>query len=231
MGPGAKLIPKLLIQMIVMLAVYGAALFGGAGTVRWPSGWAFLAVFGAATLAISLWLAWADPGLLEERMKSPVQRDQKPWDRLFLALMILLTVAWVALMGLDARRFHWSHVPVWVQALGAVMLALSFVGVAWVYRTNSFAAPVIKLQRDRNQTVISTGPYAFVRHPMYAFASFTVISQPLVTGSLWAAAALPLLGVLLHLRTLGEERMLRTELEGYEAYAQRVRWRYAPGIW
>jgi len=231
MGPGARLIPKLLIQMVAMLAVYGAALFGGAGTLDWPSGWAFLAVLGAASLAVSLWLAWADPALLEERMKPPIQRDQKPWDRLFLGLMMLLTVAWVALMGLDARRFHWSHVPLWVQAAGAAMLALSFVGVAWVYRTNSFAAPVIKLQRDRRQTVISTGPYAFVRHPMYAFASFTLIAQPLMTGSLWAAAALPLLGALLHLRTLGEEKMLRAELDGYEAYAQRVRWRYAPGIW
>jgi len=231
MGAGVRLIPKLLVEMIVMLAVYGLALFGGAGTLDWPSGWAFLALFGAASLIISLWLAWADAALLAERMKSPIQREQKPWDRLFLGLMMLLTVAWVTLMGLDARRFHWSQVPLWVQALGAVMLVLSFVGVGWVYRTNSFAAPVIKLQRERKQTVISTGPYAFVRHPMYAFASFTLIGMPLILGSAWGLAALPVLAVFLHLRTLGEERMLRTELDGYEAYAQRVRWRYAPGIW
>jgi protein-S-isoprenylcysteine O-methyltransferase Ste14 len=207
-------------------------LFGGAGTLRWPSAWAFLAVMGASSLVVSLWLAWADPDLLAERMKSPIQKDQKAWDKVFFALMGAAFLAWVLLQGLDARRFGWSPaMPVGVQVLGAVMTVASFVGIAWVYRTNSFAAPVIKLQAERKQTVISTGPYAFVRHPMYGFGFFTFIGMPLMTGSWWGLAALPLMGAGLHLRTLGEERMLRTELVGYEDYARRVRWRYAPGIW
>jgi protein-S-isoprenylcysteine O-methyltransferase Ste14 len=231
MGPGAKLIPKLLVQIALMEVVYGLLLFGGAGTFNWPSAWAYIAVFGGASLAISLWLAWADPDLLAERMKPLVQRDQKAWDKVFMTVVGAIFLAWVVLMGVDARRFHWSDIPPPWQVLGAILTLLSFAGIAWVYRTNSFAAPVIKLQAERKQTVISTGPYAFVRHPMYGFGFLTFIGMPLMTGSLWGLAALPVMGALLHLRTLGEEQMLRSELAGYEDYARRVRWRYAPGIW
>ena len=231
MGPGARLIPRLLVQIVAMLAVFAALLFGAAGTWRWSSAWIFLGFFGLLTLVVSLWLAKVDPGLLEERMKPIVQRDQKAWDKLFVSLVGVLFLAWLVLMGLDARRFGWTRAPVGLQGLGAVLLAASYLGIAWVYRTNSFAAPVIKLQSERKQTVISSGPYAFVRHPMYGFGFLTFIGVPLMLGSLWGLAVLPVMGALLHLRTLGEERMLRTELAGYEDYARRVRWRYAPGIW
>jgi protein-S-isoprenylcysteine O-methyltransferase Ste14 len=231
MGPGVRLIPKLLLQIALMLAVYGVLLFGAAGTLDWPSAWAYLAVLGGSSLAVSLWLAWADPALLAERMKPPIQKDQKAWDKLFFAICGAMVLGWLVLTGLDARRFGWSHVPVGFQVLGAVLTVLSFLGIAWVYRTNSFAAPVIKMQQDRKQTVISTGPYAFVRHPMYGFGSFTLIGGPLMLGSLWGIAALLPIAAALHWRTLGEERMLKAELSGYEDYARRVRWRYAPGIW
>jgi protein-S-isoprenylcysteine O-methyltransferase Ste14 len=231
MGPGAKLIPKLLLQIALMEAVYAVLLFGGAGTWDWPSAWAYLAVLGGASLAVSLWLAWADPDLLAERMKPPFQQGQKAWDKLFFAVVGVIFLTWVVLMGVDARRVGWSDVSLAWQILGAVLTLASFIGIAWVYRTNSFAAPVIKLQAERKQTVISTGPYAFVRHPMYSFGFLTFIGMPLMTGSLWGVAALPVMGLLLHLRTLGEEKMLREELAGYEDYARRVRWRYAPGVW
>ncbi|WP_309604194.1 isoprenylcysteine carboxylmethyltransferase family protein [Phenylobacterium sp.] len=231
MAAGARLIPKLLFQLAVMLALYGALLFGGAGTLDWPSGWAFLAVFGLCSVSVSLWLAFADPDLLEERMKPPVQKAQKTWDKLFLLTVGVAFLAWICLMGVDARRFHWSHAPLGLQLFGAVLQVLSYAGIAWVFRTNSFAAPVIKMQQERDQRVISTGPYAFVRHPMYAFGSLSFFAGPMITGSLWALAILPIIFLALHLRTLGEEKMLRAELEGYEAYARRVRWRYAPGVW
>ena len=231
MGRRARLIAKLVFQLSVMLALYAALLFGGAGTWDWPSGWAFLAVFGLCSVTVSIWLAFADPDLLDERMKPPVQKAQKTWDKLFLLVVGVAFLAWIVLMGIDARRFHWSHVPLSLQVFGALLQVLSYAGIAWVFRTNSFAAPVIKMQKERRQTVISTGPYAFVRHPMYAFGSLSFFAGPLITGSLWALAMLPPIFLALHLRTLGEEAMLRTELEGYEDYARRVRWRYAPGIW
>ena len=231
MGAGAKLMPKLLAQLVALIVVFAAILFGAAGTWRWPSAWAFLGLFVAVSLALSLWLAAFDPGLLAERMKSPIQKGQKPWDRVFLMLLMVVYMSWLAVMALDARRFSWSHAPVWIQALGAAMIVGSYAGIAWVFRTNSFAAPVIKIQAERKQTVISTGPYAVVRHPMYAFAVWQFVGMPLMLGSWWGLAFVPPIVAAIAIRTLGEEKMLRGELEGYDAYARRVRWRYAPGVW
>jgi protein-S-isoprenylcysteine O-methyltransferase Ste14 len=231
MGDGSRLIPKLLAQLVAMIAIFAAILFGAGGTWRWPSAWAFLALFLAASLALSLWLAAVDPALLAERMKSPVQKDQKPWDRVFLLLIMVVYLSWLAVMALDAKRFSWSHAPLWIQVLGAALILASYAGIAWVFRTNSFAAPVIKIQADRKQTVISTGPYAVVRHPMYAFAIWQFVGMPLMLGSWWGLAFVPPVMAAVAVRTLGEEKMLRAELEGYDDYARRVRWRYAPGVW
>jgi protein-S-isoprenylcysteine O-methyltransferase Ste14 len=226
-----RLIALLLIEMGLLTLVLAGLLFGSAGTLGWPSGWVYLGVFTALGLGVSLWLAKADPGLLEERLKPTFQADQKAWDKVFMSGVIIVYVAWTVLMGLDARRFSWSHTPLWAQPIGAVLLVVSFLGVGWVFAANSFAAPVIKLQADRGQTVISTGPYAIVRHPMYAFGLLQFVGAPLMLGSWWGLAIVPPAIAALAWRTLGEEKMLRTELDGYEAYARKVRWRYLPGVW
>jgi protein-S-isoprenylcysteine O-methyltransferase Ste14 len=231
MGPGARLIPKLLVEIVLTMAVFAGALFGAAGTLDWPSGWAFLALFAATSAAISLWLARIDAGLLAERMKSPVQKQQKPWDRVFMLGVAVGYFAWLALMAWDARRMAWSHVPLWAQVAGGVVIVASYLGIAWVFRANSFAAPVIKIDAERRQTVISTGPYAFVRHPMYAFALPQFVGAPLMLGSWWGLVGAVLFTAAIAGRTLGEEKMLRAELAGYDEYARRVRWRFAPGIW
>jgi protein-S-isoprenylcysteine O-methyltransferase Ste14 len=231
MGAGARLIPKLLVELVVMLAVFAGVLFGAAGTSDWPTGWAFLALFAAVSTGLSLWLASVDPGLLAERLKSPVQKGQKPWDRVFLMVVAVGYFAWLALMAWDARRMAWSHVPLWGQAAGALLILCSYLGIAWVFRANSFAAPVIRIQAERSQTVISIGPYAFVRHPMYAFALLQFVGGPLMLGSWWGLAGAVPITLAVAVRTLGEEKMLRGELAGYEDYARRVRWRYAPGVW
>jgi protein-S-isoprenylcysteine O-methyltransferase Ste14 len=225
------LIGLLLVEMAGLMGVLAALLFGAAGTLQWPSAWVYLAVFLALGLGVSLWLAERDPALLEERLKPVWQSGQKRWDKVFMACLMVVYVAWMGLMALDARRFGWSHVPVWAQALGAVLITTSFLGVGWVFATNSFAAPVIKLQADRGQRVIDTGPYAIVRHPMYAFGLLQFVGGPLMLGSWWGLALVPPAIAALAFRTLGEEKMLRAELAGYDDYARRVRWRYAPGLW
>jgi|SRR5579859_669425 len=231
MGVPARLIAKLLLQTAMASLVYAALLFGAAGSFDWPSAWAYLAVFTSANLAAGIWLARVDPDLLEERLKPPIQTGQKVWDRFFFLAVGAVFLVWVVLQGLDARRFGWSHCALWAQVLGALMTVLSFIGIGWVYRTNSFAAAVIKMQPERRQVVVSKGPYAYIRHPMYAFGFFILVGMPLALGSLWGLAGLPVLAGLFHLRTLGEEQMLRRELNGYEDYARRVPWRYAPGLW
>jgi protein-S-isoprenylcysteine O-methyltransferase Ste14 len=138
---------------------------------------------------------------------------------------------WLALMGLDAMRFRWSSMPVWLQALGALALLLSI----WIcFRTmleNSFAAPVVKIQEERGQRVISTGPYAYVRHPMYFGAVFYFLSIALLLGSWWGFVfAFVLIGILC-VRIPIEERTLRAGLRGYDEYTERVRYRLIPLIW
>jgi len=138
---------------------------------------------------------------------------------------------WLPFMALDARRFGWSHVPQWAQVFGAGLILLAFYAWARVLRANRFAATQVRLQPERAQTVISTGPYAMVRHPMYADALLMMIGTPLLLGSLWGLAWLLLFLPLLAARILGEEAMLMQGLPGYRDYAAKVRFRLLPGVW
>ena len=230
-GHRARLLALLVVELVLTMAVMAAVLFLAAGTWAWPGGWRFIALFSATSLVVSVWLLWADPALLAERLKPPVQRGQGRWDRLFLGAAGLSFLAWLALIGLDAGRFGWSHAPAWAQVFGALVLIGGYVGVGWVFRTNSFAAPVVRVQAERAQAVIDTGPYALIRHPMYAFALPIFVGGPLVAGSLWGLIAVPLAAIGIGWRAVREERVLTAELPGYADYARRVRWRFAPGIW
>src|SRR5262249_1768899 len=137
--------------------------------------------------------------------------------------------AWLAFMSHDAARTGFHAMPVSLQILGFLVIVINGAGTWWTFRENAFAAPVVKIQE--NQRVIDTGPYAFVRHPMYASALFLFLGVPLLLGS-WMGLAFSLLFIAgLAWRTVREEHTLRTELPGYEAYAARVRYRFVPGVW
>jgi len=181
-------------------------------------------------LGVGLWLARHDPGLLAERLGSPFQRAQQTWDKIFMAVVMVSYFAWITLIGLDAR-WAISRMPTWLQWAGAFLVALSIYLVFLTFRENSYAAPVVKIQRERGQTVVTTGPYAVVRHPMYAGGLVMFLGMPLQLGS-WLGLVTGLLFIpLLAFRIPMEERMLRAELEGYDDYARRVRWRLIPRIW
>jgi hypothetical protein len=156
------MIMRMAIQTTIWLAVMGIILFVAAGDWGWPQGWAFLVEIAISSVAVSLWLARHDPALLEARLSAPVQRDQRPWDRIFMAAGALVFVSWLVLSALDARRFQWSLVPLWAQALGAVLIALCMTLVWQTFRFNTFAAPQIRIQKDRGQRVITDGPYRIV---------------------------------------------------------------------
>jgi len=220
-----------LLRNIIGLAVICGLLFLPAGTLAWPQGWIFLALFVGCSIATGLWLQRADPGLLAERMKSPFSPDQAPRDRLVIGAILVCMAAWLAFLGLDARRFAWSHVPVWAEWLGAILILAAFIGWVAVLKVNSFASATIRLQHERGQQVISTGPYAVVRHPMYAFALLLLLGTPLLLGSLWGLLGLVLFLPLLMARVRGEEAMLAAGLPGYREYAARVRYRLVPGLW
>ncbi len=148
-----------------------------------------------------------------------------------MAAVVALFVGWMATMALDAGRWRLSHMPVWLQAAGAAGMALSVVVACLAFRANSFASPVVKLQTARGHRVAEGGPYAVVRHPMYAGALFYFVGMPLLLGSWWGFAFVPALAAVLALRAVLEERTLMAELDGYAAYAARVRWRFVPGVW
>ena len=221
---------KIVVQSALGFLLLALLLFPAAGTVAWPGAWVFLALVSAGSLAIGLWLRKADPGLLAERMASPLGAEQRPWDRAVMAALLLAFAAWLVAAGLD-RRFGWSHAPFWTQALGAALIIASFGGIASVLSVNSFAAITVRVQGERGQTVISTGPYAVVRHPMYAFALLLGIGVPLLLGSLWGLAGLAVFLPLLAARAVGEEAVLMAGLPGYAAYVARVRFRLLPGLW
>lgn len=227
----ASLITRMLVQTAVWLAITGALLFGSAGTLLWPQAWIFLAELGGLGLVSGLAISRSDPDLVRERMRGPIQRDQKSWDKVLISIFFALWMSQYVLIGLDAVRFHWSDVPLWLQVVGGLGIASGFYACHVVLMTNTFAAPVVKIQSERKHQVISTGPYAHVRHPMYAGAVPLIVGTPLLLGSwyglIWSAALIALVGY----RAVLEENTLKAELEGYDAYAARVRYRLVPGVW
>ena len=213
------------------LIFIGALLFLSAGTLAWPAAWIYLALTAIVSIGGGLWLARHDPALLAERLKPMIQRDQKPWDKLFMTIMLALWVGWIVLMGLDAGRFHWSRVPLIMQIVGVGLIGVGSYLVWLTFRENSYAAPVVKIQKERGHRVVTTGPYAYVRHPMYAGALGFMLGAPLLLGSWWGLAGGLVLVLAMGFRAVLEERALHAELEGYTDYAARVRYRLVPYLW
>lgn len=216
---------------MVWLAALALLLFISAGTWRWAPGWVYLAELGALGIPIGIWLARHDPGLLAERMSGLFAAAQRSWDKVLMTIFVVLWTGSLILSALDAVRFHWSEVPIWLQTVGAILIALGYYGFYLTFRENSYAAPTVKIQSERGHRVVSTGPYAVVRHPMYAGAFLFFIGTPLLLGSWWGLAVTPLLIALLAFRAVLEERTLATALPGYRDYAERVRYRLVPGVW
>ena len=217
-------------QIVFLFLVFALALFLPAGTLAWLAGWAFLALFFSFVFAITFWLYKNNPGLLKERM-SISRSDQKVWDKVLFALLQVVFFAWLVLMPLDAVRWHWSQLPVWLQVGGAVILVSSFPLFFLTFRENSFLSPMVRIQQDRGQTVISSGPYHYIRHPMYAAALLFVFGTALLLGSgLGLIWGLILVGMIAR-RAVLEERTLRKELPGYDSYMKQVKYRLIPYVW
>ena len=202
-----------------------AALFAAAGTVAIPGFWAYLAIF-AVVMIVSF--AALDPDLLRERMR-PGGKKPPLALRVF---SLVLFMHWIV-AGLDRGRFHWSdNVPDWLQGVCLFTFAAGYALALWAMRVNRFFSSAIRIQTDRGQHVVTTGPYAFVRHPGYTAGILIIAASGPALGS-WLAAALVVIFSLPFLlyRAITEDRILQVELAGYSDYAARVRWRLIPGIW
>lgn len=223
-------IKALIAQIAILFLVLALALFLPGGNLAWIAGWVFLTMFFGFVIAISIWLLKHDPGLLQERMTG-LKSVQRGWDKVFLFLMNILFFAWLILMSLDASRFQWSHMPIWFQSAGAIILLCAFYVFYRTFRENPYLSPVVRIQKDRGQTVISTGPYHYVRHPMYSAFLLFVLGTALLLGSWYGLLfGLILVGATAK-RAAMEERTLLQELDGYKIYMSHVKYRLIPHLW
>jgi protein-S-isoprenylcysteine O-methyltransferase Ste14 len=218
-------------ESVGVLVVFALLLFVAAGTIAWVAGWVFLILYEGFGLVLTLWLLKHNPALLVERMTGIGKPNQKTWDKAFFAVVIVLFLAWLILMPLDAVRFGWSHVPEWLRAIGVVLLIVSFYLYFLVFRENAYLSPAIRIQSERGQKVVSTGPYHYVRHPMYAASILLWVGATLLLGSWYGLLLGALLVTAMALRAVKEERVLQAELPGYSEYMTRVRYRFIPHVW
>jgi len=222
---------KLIVGIIMNIAIFGGLLLLPAGTVAWWRAWLFIGVVFVATVATVVSLS-GNKDLLNERFKPPIQQGQPLADKIILLLLLATFCGLLVFIPLDVFRFHLMNKPgAVVSSLGLVLVVAGWSIMTLALRENAFAAPVVKHQAERQHTVIDSGVYGVVRHPMYAGA------VPLLVGlSLWlesyAAALLASVPIgTLAVRILVEEQFLRRELKGYDAYTEKVRYRLIPFLW
>ncbi len=221
---------RLVIQSAIGLGIILALLFGAAGTIAWPEGWLYVLIqFGSSTFMV-VWLKRNNPELLKVRADI-LKRVTKPWDKAILIIVFATCVPLFGLPGLDAVRYQWSHVLLPLKLIGFIGLILSSGLIFWVVKTNPYSSAAVEIQEDRAHRVITTGPYEYVRHPMYVGAILSFFSIPLALGSLLTFIPGIILTALILARTYLEDETLHKELDGYTAYAETVKYRLVPGIW
>jgi protein-S-isoprenylcysteine O-methyltransferase Ste14 len=217
-------------QMIGALLIFGAVLFLAAGQLTWTAGWAYLGLHAFTQTLSAIILIRRQGEMLAER--SQVRAGTKGWDRILTpAIVIVGTLAVLVTAGLDAR-FGWSgFLDAGLWSAGIIVAFLSQIFVLWAMTSNPFFALTVRIQAERGQTVISSGPYQLVRHPGYASSLIYNLAVPLVLGSWWTFIPALLTAALIIARTRLEDRTLLNELSGYRTYAANVRHRLFPGVW
>jgi protein-S-isoprenylcysteine O-methyltransferase Ste14 len=218
---------RALVALVILGAVLALLLFASAGTTAYWQAWAYLATFFGASLLITLYLAKNEPALLVRRMRGGPAAEQVRAQRIIQSVTSLGFIAMLVVPAID-RRFGWSHLPLSAIVVGDLLTACCFYAIFVVYKENAFASATIEIAKD--QTVVSTGPYAIVRHPMYAGATLLFIGSPLALGSCWGLFAFVAILPVLIWRLLDEERLLTQELPGYTDYCAKVPWRLIPGV-
>ena len=198
-----------------------------AGTLNYWQAWVFMAVFAAASAAVTVYLAIHDPKLLERRMRAGPAAEKERSQRFIIFLAMMGFIGLLVVPAFD-HRFGWSRVATYVCLIGDGLIAIGFLCVFFVLKVNTYAASTIQVAED--QEVVSTGPYAFVRHPMYAGSLPILVGTPLALGSWWSLLLIPLFILVLYFRIANEEKVLLRDLPGYAEYRQNVRYRLIPGL-
>jgi len=224
----AKLL-KRAFRLISGVAVFGLTIFGIAGRIDWLGAWALTAFFFFFLAFVLLWGTFNAPELLDERGSTAA--NVKSWDKTIMRLYRFMLMLLMIIASLDAGRFRWSHISVIWQACAGLVIVLASLVIFWCLRTNAFLSSHARIQDDRGHSVVKSGPYQYVRHPMYIALMILMPSVALLLGSWWALAPAGIIVVLFAIRTRLEDRMLREELAGYKDYANSVRYRLVPRVW
>ncbi|MCU4159908.1 isoprenylcysteine carboxylmethyltransferase family protein [Acidiphilium sp. AL] len=219
---------KAFLSLWVVIVVMAALVFVPAWTFDYWQAWVFLAVYFASSFAITLYVMKTDPALLARRIRGGPFAEREPAQKIIMSLTSLGFISLVVVPALD-HRFGWSRVPPALALAGDLLVVLGFLAVLAVFRENSFTSATIELAPD--QTVISTGPYALVRHPMYAGALVMLLGIPIALGSWWGLLVIGAMLPALVWRLLDEENFLAKNLPGYAEYRKQVRYRLLPPVW
>jgi len=221
------------LKLLVRMALFAAALMWPAGTWYWHEAWVMVGLWTVFGMVMTPYLLKHDPALLAERMKLvPVHRDQKIWDRVIMLFFFIAGIALYIIPGFDVVRYGWSEpLPLWMKSIAVLIHLPCFFLLGWVMHENTYLSQVVKIDEERGHHVISTGPYALVRHPMYTVIIVLLLAVPVALGSRYALIVAVFLILLLIIRTYLEDRTLHAELEGYPEYAIQTPYRLIPGIW
>jgi protein-S-isoprenylcysteine O-methyltransferase Ste14 len=217
-------------EAAISILVLAATLFISSGHLDWIMGWVYLALFVIALGIMALILASKSPELLAER--SEIREGVKGWDRVLGDLVgVYVPIATWIVAGLNVRCGWLPQVPLTLQIAALAIAALGYLLTLWAMMANKFYSGYVRIQKDRDHTVVTTGPYRYIRHPGYVGAIVFNLATPLVLGSLWALIPAGLTMCLSVLRTALEDKTLQDELDGYKEYTEQVRYRLLPGIW
>jgi protein-S-isoprenylcysteine O-methyltransferase Ste14 len=227
-GPMSSLDKKAFGGLPILFVVMASLLFIAAGTVRYWQAWLFLAAYFAPAFAITVYLMKKDPALLARRMSGGPFAEKEPVQKVVMSIASLCFIGLIVLPAID-HRVGWSHLSPYVALAGILLLLTGWLGIFFVFRENSFTSATIELAAD--QRVISTGPYALVRHPMYAAALVMLSGIPIALGAWWVLLIVIALLPALIWRLMDEERFLAQNLPGYGEYQRRVPYRLFPGLW
>ena len=218
-----------ILQILVSIVVMGLALFLAAGRLDWPAAWIFLGSYLLMVLTVGVWVARKHPDVVNERGK--IARNAKSWDKVLMTIYTVMLFVLFGVAGLDAGRYGWSAMPLVVQVAGYIGFLLAMAVTYWAMAVNPFLATIVRIQDDRGQYVVATGPYRYVRHPMYAMMFLMWPGVALLLGSWWALLPAVVIVVVFVIRTALEDKTLQAGLPGYTEYAQHTRYRLVPGVW
>lgn len=219
------------VKGVVGVLIFLAFTFGSAGTFAWPEAWIFIGFYLVAVAAVLMWLKRNDPALLKERASAWHRKDVKTWDRIIIRGYSLVLVTLPVVAGFDAVRYRWSHAPLWLKILAFLGFIPSLVIGFWAMRENPYLSEMVRIQEERGHKVCTSGPYRYVRHPMYSGIIVFFICLPLALGSFYALIPAAIIVILFVIRTALEDRTLQQELGGYKEYTQRVHYKLIPFIW